>query len=158
MAVQRGHERLAEAHHLALAAALGVEVRAALATAQGQAGERVLEDLLEAEELDDAAVHAGVKTQPAFVGPQSGIELNAVALVDPHGAGVIHPGDAEQDLALRFKQALHHALTVVAGLGLQHGSKHLQHFLHGLIELGLSRAALSQTGHYAGNMTHKNSL
>jgi hypothetical protein len=49
-----GHEALAEAHDLGVGLALGVEVRAALAAADGQRGEGVLEDLLEAEELDDA--------------------------------------------------------------------------------------------------------
>ena len=46
-------------------ARLGVEVAAALAAAHGQRGQRVLEDLLEAQELDDAQRHARVEAQPA---------------------------------------------------------------------------------------------
>ena len=42
-----GHEALAEAHDLQVRAALGVEVAAPLAAADGQAGEAVFEDLLE---------------------------------------------------------------------------------------------------------------
>ncbi len=44
VAIQLAHEGLAEAHHLARAAALGIEVRAALAAAHRQRGERVLEE------------------------------------------------------------------------------------------------------------------
>src|SRR5690606_19469095 len=41
VARQLGHEGLAEAHHFSVALALGVEVRAALAAAHGQGGQRV---------------------------------------------------------------------------------------------------------------------
>src|SRR5690606_22472655 len=54
--VQLGHERLAEPHDLALGTALGVEVGAAFAAADGQPGERVLEYLLEPEEFHDPQV------------------------------------------------------------------------------------------------------
>src|SRR5690606_16363256 len=67
VAVQLGHERLAEAHDLAVGLAGRVEVAAALAAADRQARERVLEDLLEAEELDDAEVHRLAEAQPALV-------------------------------------------------------------------------------------------
>ena len=53
---KRQHEALAEGHNLAVALALGVEVAAALAAADGQAGEGVFEDLLKAQELDDALI------------------------------------------------------------------------------------------------------
>ena len=66
--------------------ALGVEVAAALAAADGQAGEAVLEDLLEAEELDDAEVHRGMEAQAALVGADGAVELHAVAAVDVHVA------------------------------------------------------------------------
>src|SRR5690606_12456026 len=61
VAVQLGHERLAEPHDLAVGAALGVEVAAALAAAEGETGQRVLEDLLESEELDRAEEHGRVE-------------------------------------------------------------------------------------------------
>ena len=91
VAVQLGHEGLAEAHDLVVAAALGVEVGAALAAADGHAGQGVLEDLLEAEELDDAQVHRGVEPQAALVGAERGVELHAEAAVDLHLAGVVRP-------------------------------------------------------------------
>src|SRR3712207_7932937 len=49
-----GHERLAEPHHLGVALPLRVEVGAPLAAAHRQRRERVLEDLLEREELQQA--------------------------------------------------------------------------------------------------------
>ena len=52
--VQFGHKGLAEAHDFGIRLALRVEVGAALAATDGQAGEGVFEDLLEAQELDDA--------------------------------------------------------------------------------------------------------
>ena len=60
VAVELVHERLAEAHDLAIRSAVRVEVGAALAAADALTGQRVLEDLLEAEELDDRQVHRGV--------------------------------------------------------------------------------------------------
>ena len=56
--VQLGHEALAEGHDLPVALALGVEVAAALAAADGQAGQAVLEHLLKAQELEDGQVDA----------------------------------------------------------------------------------------------------
>ena len=62
------HEALAEAHDLAVALALRIEVAAALAAAHGEGGEGVLEHLLEAEELDDGRGDARMEAQAALVG------------------------------------------------------------------------------------------
>src|SRR5690606_34809828 len=51
MAVELGHERLAEAHDLPVGPATRIEVGAALAAADRHAGQRVLEGLLESQEL-----------------------------------------------------------------------------------------------------------
>ena len=59
---------LAEAHNLSVGLALRVEVGAALAAAHGQRGKAVLEDLLEAQELDDAQVDGRMQAQAALVG------------------------------------------------------------------------------------------
>lgn len=82
MAVQLGHEGLAEAHDFLLGATLRVEVRAALAAADGQTGERVLEDLLEAEKLHDAEVDTRMETQAALVRAEHAVVLHAEAAVD----------------------------------------------------------------------------
>ena len=64
VAVQLRHKALAEPHDLIVALALGVEVAAALAAADGQAGEGVLKNLLKAQETHDALVHGGWKRRP----------------------------------------------------------------------------------------------
>ena len=52
--VEFGHEGLAEAGDLRDGATLGVEVSPSLAPSHGQGCQTVLEDLLKAQELDDA--------------------------------------------------------------------------------------------------------
>src|SRR5690606_1437529 len=101
-----GHERLAEPHDLAIAAALGIEVRAALAAADRHARQGVLEDLLVPEELDDREVDAGVEAQAALVGAEHRGELDPEAAVDLHGALIIDPRHAEDDLPLGLDDAL----------------------------------------------------
>ena len=106
MAVQLGHEGLAEAHDLGVAAAARIEVGAALAAADRHAGEGVFEDLLKAEEFHDAEVHRGVEPQSALVGPQRRVELHAEAAVDLHPAVIVRPRDPEDDLPLGLAEPL----------------------------------------------------
>src|SRR5690606_18280953 len=102
MAMKLGHEGLAEAHDLAVGPAARIEVGASLAAADGQAGQRVLESLLETEELDDAHIYRRVEPDAALVGAKRRIELDAKAAIDLHLALVIHPGHPEDDLPLRL--------------------------------------------------------
>src|SRR5699024_9069899 len=142
VAVQLGHERLAEPHHLAVAAAVRIEVGAALAAADGQAGQRVLEDLLEAEELHDAEVHRGVEPQTALVRAERGAVLDAETAVDLHGALVVGPGDAEDARARRLAQTHQDAVVLVLGVqGLDHLER-LEHLPDSLVELGFSGVAV----------------
>ena len=97
VAVELGHEALAEAHDLAVALALGVEVRAALAAAHRQAGQRVLEGLLEGEELQHALGDRGVEADPALVRADRVVVLDAAAALDADIAVVVLPADAEGD-------------------------------------------------------------
>src|SRR5690606_27799444 len=106
VAVQLGHEALAEPHDLAVGAALRVEVRAALRATDGETGEGVLEDLLEPEELHDAEVHRGVEAQAAVVVPERRVELDPDPAVDVDLALVVLPRHPEDDLALGFADAL----------------------------------------------------
>ena len=106
MAGQLVHEGLAEAHDLVVGLALGVEVRAALAAAHGKGGQGVLEDLLEAQELQHAERDGGVEAQAALVGADGGVVLDAEAAIDLDLAGVVDPRDAELDDALGFDDAL----------------------------------------------------
>src|SRR5690606_19483055 len=139
--VQLGHERLAEPHDLALGTALGVEVGAAFAAADGQPGERVLEYLLEPEEFHDPQVDRGVEPQAPFVGAEGGVELDAEAAVHLHLAIVVDPGDAEDDLALGLAQAADHGGVGVLGVLGHHGAQAVQDLVHGLVEFDLSGVA-----------------
>ena len=95
VAIQRLHERLAETHDLCIGLAGGIKVRTALGAADGQAGQAVLENLLKAQELDDAGIHVGLEPQAALVGADRTVELAAIAdvrcanfrchLPTPHG-------------------------------------------------------------------------
>ena len=142
VSVELGHERLAEAHDFLIAAALRVEVGAALAAADGQAGDRVLEDLLEAEELHDAEVDRGVEAQTALIGSECGVELHAEGTVDLDDAGVIDPGDPEYDLPFRFAQALESGELQILGMLVDDGPQGVKNFLYRLVKLRLSGIAM----------------
>src|SRR5208283_1847267 len=68
VATELGHEALAEFHDFHVALAVGIEIRAAPAPAHGKGGERVLENLLEGEEFEQAEVDSGVEAQPSLIG------------------------------------------------------------------------------------------
>lgn len=53
MAIQLHHQRLTEAHHLATALALWIEIGTAFAAAHRQGGQRILEGLLKSKKLED---------------------------------------------------------------------------------------------------------
>src|SRR5690606_22774584 len=74
--VQLVHEALAEPHDLGFALAVRVEVAAPLGATDALRGQRVLEDLLEPEELDDRQVHRRVEPQSALVRAERRVELH----------------------------------------------------------------------------------
>ena len=142
VAVQLGHEALAEAHHFHVALAVGIKVRAALAAAHGQGGQAVLEGLLKAEELQDALIDRGMEAQAALVGADGAVELDAVAAVHLDLALIIDPGHTEGDDALGLDHALDQACLLVFGMLLHHGLDALQHLADSLQELRLIGIAL----------------
>src|SRR5690554_2985286 len=137
VARQLGHEGLAEAHYFSVALALGVEVRAALAAAHGQGGQRVLEYLLEGQELEHAQVDRGVETQAALVRADSAVHLHAVAAVDVNLTVIIHPRHAEHDDPLGLDQALDDARLEVLGVFFQERPQSRQYLFGCLVEFGL---------------------
>ncbi|MPM16585.1 hypothetical protein SDC9_62966 [bioreactor metagenome] len=141
VARQLGHERLAEAHHLVVGLVVRVEVGAALAAAHRQPGEGVLEDLFEAEELDDPGVHRGVESQATLVGAERRVELDPVAPVDPDLAGVVDPRDAEHDLALRLDDPVEDRRLDVLGMLGEHRAEALEDLMDGLVEFRFSLVA-----------------
>jgi hypothetical protein len=99
----------------------------------GKGGEAVLEGLLEAEELQDAQVHAGVEAQAALVGSDGAVELDAEAAVHLNMLPLSSTqGIAEDDGALGLHHPLQEHLALVLGVGLDEGDHHFGHFMHGL--------------------------
>jgi len=137
VAVQLGHEALAEGHHFAVRLALGIEIAAALAAADGKPSEGVFEDLLKAQELDDGKVYAGMQAQAALVGANGIVELHAVAAVHPHDALIVHPRHAEKDRAIRLGEALENGLLLIGRVLFHGGRDRSEHFLGGLQEFYL---------------------
>ena len=137
-----GHEALAEAHDLPVGFALGIKIAAALTAADGQAGQAVLEDLLEAQEFDDGGVDGGMETQTALVGTDGRVELNAVTAVHLHVAVVIHPGNAEHDGTFGLNQTLQDAPLFDGRILCHHGLQGFQYFFDGLKEFLLSAVTL----------------
>lgn len=152
VARQLGHEGLAEPHHLGVRAAVRVEVAAALAAADAEPGQRVLEDLLEAEELHDAEVDRGVEAEPALVRAERAVELDPEPAVDVDAPPVVLPRHPEDDLPLGLDQPLDQAGLGVLGPGRQHRGQALQHLPDGLVELRLGRIAALGLGEELGEL------
>ena len=132
MTLQLGHERLAEAHHLTVGTALRIEIGAAFTAAHWQAGQGVLENLLETEELDDGLVDRRVEAQAALVRADRRIELDAVAAVHLDVALVIRPCDAELHQAFRLNEPFQHAVALILGMLGDNRLQTLEHLMHGL--------------------------
>merc|ERR1719162_2493309 len=139
VAEELDHERLAEADDLGVGLALGVEVGAALAAAHRQTGERVLEYLLEAQELKDRQVHRRVEAEAALERADGLVELGAEATVHVLDAVVVDPRDAELDHALRLNNGTRR--RQVLGVRLQNRLERLDDLGDRLDELGLIRVA-----------------
>src|SRR3546814_3215877 len=73
VAVQFSHEGLAESHDFAIRAAARIEIGPALAAADRQPGQRILEDLFETKEFNDAKVDGGVKSDAPLIWAEGGI-------------------------------------------------------------------------------------
>ena len=128
-------------HDLVVALAVRIEVGAALAAAHGEAGEGVLEDLLEAEELEGGELNLRVEAEASLIGADRGVELAAIAAVHMVLALVVDPGHTEHDRALGLGDALKDALGLVLGLGIDEGTDRLENLFCSLKELGLPRIA-----------------
>ena len=143
ISVKLQHEALAERHYLTVGFALGVKVRAALAAADGQAGQRILEYLLEAEEFDDAEVDRWMQSQAALVGADGAVELHAVAGVDVSLTVVVYPGHSEFDLSFGVDKPLEQGVASVFLLvSVHHDSQRIEHFSDSLMEFRLRRILL----------------
>lgn len=142
------HEGNAEAANLVVTLALGVEVGTTLATTHHHccelvsecspyrrqsclsltASEGILEDLLEAEELEDGKVDGGVKSETTLVWAEGRVELDTITTVHLEVAIVVLPDDAELDDTLGDGDDLEGG--AVLGVLLEEGA-----VLEGVVEL-----------------------
>ncbi len=138
VAEELGHKALAEGHDLPVGLALGVEVGAALAAADGQAGEAVFKGLLKAQEFDDPQVDGGVEAKSALIRPDGAVELDPVAVVDLDLALVVHPGHPEQDAPLGGGQPLKKGIfAITLFIFFDHGPKRFQNLIDCLLKFRL---------------------
>ncbi len=138
VAVQLGHERLAESHHLVVGLALGVEVGAALRTTHRQTRQTVLERLLEGEELQHALGHRRVEPESALVRPDRVVVLHSPAALHADVAVVVLPADPEADDTIGLGDAPEDLVLVVLGLVCDELEDVLGNLADGLDELGLA--------------------
>src|SRR5260370_511233 len=111
-----------------------VEIASALAAAHGQRGERVLEDLFERQEFQDAEVHRGMEAQSALVGADGAVHLDAEAAIDLHFTRVIEPGHAEHKDSFGLRDTFQNLGFAILGVAFQHGPQGLEHFEDSLVE------------------------
>jgi hypothetical protein len=69
-------------------------------------GQSILEDLLEAQELQNGQIDRRVESKTAFVGAKSRVELDTISAVDLGLELVIFPDDTELDDPLRDRNDL----------------------------------------------------
>src|SRR5699024_5767818 len=135
--IQSSHKALAEAHDLSVGLTGGIKVAAALAAADGQAGQAVLEDLLKAQELDDAGVHIGLEAQAALVGADGAVKLAAITDVGVIVAVIVHPHHTEGKHTLRLYHAVEQVSLLIFRMLVYHGGDRGEHLFNGLDKLGL---------------------
>ena len=144
--VELGHKALAEAHDLLLALAFGVKVGTALAAAHGKGGERVLQDLLEAQKLDNGKIHAGMEAKPAFIRTDGTVILYPVAAVNMDFSVIVNPGNTEFDDALGLNKALKQTGLFPFGMLVNHQFERLENLSDSLQKLGLMGIAFFYLG------------
>ena len=151
-------KRLAEPHDLAVGLALRVEVGAALAAAHRERGQRVLEDLLEREELQQTEIDRRVEAKAALVRADRAAHLDPEPSVDLDVAPIVDPRDPEHHDALGLDRPLEDLRIDVAGVP---GEGQLDRFgdlLDRLVELGLAGVLGDELRHQPVHVvTHGNS-
>jgi hypothetical protein len=138
VSIELGHEGLAEPHDLVVASTLRIEVGPPLRAAHRQAGEGILEGLLEAEELEGAQGHARVKPQPPLVRADRVVELDAPGPVDVVFPVVVDPGNPEGDDAVRLAHPLEDFRMAVFVVLDHERHQRLDHLVNGLVKLRFS--------------------
>ena len=90
-----------------------------------------------------------MEAQPALVGTDRAVELDAVTGVDLNPALVIHPRNLKDDGAFRNDHALENLVLLVFRLGLEHLREGAEHFGYALQKLLFMAVGLLQPGQHA---------
>ena len=143
---QLGHEGLAETHDLRIGLAARVEVRASLGAAHRQHRQRVLENLFEAQKLQNAQVDARVEPQASLVRPERVVELDAVADVDLNVSPVVDPRDLEREDPVRLDDPLGDPQLLEFGMPVVDRFDRQQHFAYRLQILAFPRVSALEFG------------
>ena len=128
------HETLTETHDFGVRFALGIKVGPALASAHGQGGQGVLENLFESQKFQDAQVDRGVKSQAALIRADGAVHLNAKTTVDPDRALIVHPGHPEADHPFRLDQPFHYTGLTVFRIHVHNRLDRFGHFADSLVK------------------------
>ena len=155
MSVKLCHEALAECHNLTVRFALRVEIRAALAAADGQSGQGILEDLLKAQELDNAHIDGRMKTKTSLVRSDSAIELYTVTYIYLNLSFIVYPRNTELNLTLRLNQTLQNCLfAVLLLMRFHYRTQRLQNLFDRLMELRFARVLCYNLLNHFINIRH----
>lgn len=152
MTIQLAHEALAETLNFCVGFALGIKVGTAFTAAHRESGKRVLEDLLETEELNDADINRRMETKTTFVRADSGVELYTETTVNLYIAVVIIPRYAEDDLSLRLYDSLEYAGLYEVRTRLSYWIKGRENFGNSLYEFRLISVSLLNSFQYVVEM------
>lgn len=71
------------------------QIEAVICLGMLTAGQCILKDLFESQELENRQVHGGVKAETSFVGTQGGVELHTISSIDLHLSLVVFPDHSE---------------------------------------------------------------
>ena len=146
------HEGLAEAHDFGVALTAWREVRASLGTPHGQGGQRVLEGLLEAQELQYREVDRSMEAYATLVGTDGVVELYAIAQVGLYLALVVHPSDTESKYSVGLDQALYNLGLLKLGMLVVNVFNRQEHFLDCLQVFRFTGMLSLQRGHDTFNV------
>ena len=142
VAIELRHKALAEVHDLVIAASMRVKIRSALASADRQSRQRILEHLLKGKELQDVERDTRMKTQTSLIRAKRTRHLHAIAAIDLNLAIVIHPRHTERDDAVCLNHALKDLVLLVLWMLLQKGDDRCQNLGDRVFEMRLIGIAL----------------
>ncbi len=128
-------------HNFIVGFAMRVKIRAALGTANRQAGECVLEHLFKGQEFQNIEIYAGMEAQTAFVGANGAAHLHAETAVYMNFALIVLPGYAEGNHAFRLDNAFQNLLFLKFRMCFQHRNNAFQNLGYRVLELRLVRVA-----------------